>query len=399
MVSLLESRQPGTALQHYRGSTRRRGTRPATGYNRGVPAVAAIPRTAPHAAAIVRERLASQRLTGSVLREPREVVAWFGAVQAQDFPGARWAVALRTKGLTDAAVARAYDAGEILRTHVLRPTWHFVTSADIRWLIALTGPRLISRLAYRHRQLELDPPTVARSRAALIRALDADDLTRREIASVLTRARIRVTPERLGHLLALAELEGVVCSGPLRDRQITYALVERRAPRVPAIDEDEALARLAERYFTSHGPATAADFGWWSGLSVRDARRAIEAAGPALSRDARAGALHRSAARPAQARPAGSSAWLLPNYDEYLVAYKDRTAVLGNTGVDPRDALANTLIVGGVAAGAWRAARRNGSIAIALAPWRRLTRDDLDRVGVAARRYSAFIGQPVEIAR
>lgn len=399
MVSLLESRLPGTALQHYRGSTRRRGTRPATGYNRGVPAVAAIPRTAPHAAAIVRERLASQRLTGSVLREPREVVAWFGAVQAQDFPGARWAVALRTKGLTDAAVARAYDAGEILRTHVLRPTWHFVTSADIRWLIALTGPRLISRLAYRHRQLELDPPTVARSRAALIRALDADDLTRREIASVLTRARIRVTPERLGHLLALAELEGVVCSGPLRDRQITYALVERRAPRVPAIDEDEALARLAERYFTSHGPATAADFGWWSGLSVRDARRAIEAAGAALSRDARAGALHRSAARPAQARPAGSSAWLLPNYDEYLVAYKDRTAVLGNTGVDPRDALANTLIVGGVAAGAWRAARRNGSIAIALAPWRRLTRDDLDRVGVAARRYSAFIGQPVEIAR
>src|SRR5512134_3405850 len=151
---------------------------------------------------ITRLRLRNQRLSGARFSQPEQVVAWLGAVQAQEYGDSKWALALRTRRTSEAAIERALSSGAILRTHVLRPTWHFVAAADIRWLIALSGPRVIARMATRHRQLELDPPTIARSRAALLRALGKGPLTRREIAIVLQQARILVTPERLSHLLA-----------------------------------------------------------------------------------------------------------------------------------------------------------------------------------------------------
>ncbi len=346
---------------------------------------------------VLRERLVNQKLAACAARDPVEIVSWLGAIQAQDFRGATWAIGVRSKRLTEAAVERAYDEGRILRTHVLRPTWHFVAGADIRWLIALTGKRIIARLAYRHRQLELDAPTFARIRSVLGRALATAHLTRREIAVVLRRARIQVTPERLLHLLMVAELEGLLCSGPLRDGQVTYALMDARAPRVPPIDVETALARLAERYFTSHGPATLADFAWWSGLSLRDARSAVEMAGTVLSRDAVIGGLYRRGRRPPRRSHVNPSAWLLPNYDEYLVAYADRTAVLGNHPVHPRDLLSHTVIIDGLALATWRPRQQNGSVSIAVTPRWRLTRDDLERICGAADRYGAFVGRAVDI--
>ena len=349
--------------------------------------------------ALLVERLVNQKLARSTLRDPCEVVSWFGAVQAQDFQGARWAIGLRTRAATDTTVERAFNDGAILRTHVLRPTWHFVVAADIRWLIALTGPRIIARMAWRHRQLELDPQTVRRSRTVLTRALGDGPLTRRDLAGVLQRTRILVTPERLSHLLALAELEGLVCSGPLRDRQFTYALIDHRVPGVPPVAQEEARARLAERYFRSHGPATLADFAWWSGLSMREARSAVEMAGTALSRDALVTGTYRFARSRRRARTVGHSAFLLPSFDEFLVAYKDRSAILGDRSIAPRDVLAQTVIVDGRAAGLWRARRENGSVTIAIDPRRRLPRDVLDRIRDAAARYGAFIGQPVTVER
>jgi hypothetical protein len=343
---------------------------------------------------LISRRLDNQRLARPVPADPRAVVSWFGAMQAQDFPGAKWAVGLRAKTLTDAAVQRAYDEGDILRTHVLRPTWHFVAREDIRWLIGLSGPRLLAGMAWRHRQLELDARTVARSRAALARALEGGDLTRGAIADVLRRARIHVTPERLSHLLLIAELEGLVCSGPVRDRRLTHALMDRRAPAVPAMDRDQALARLAGRYFRSHGPATIADFAWWSGLALRDARSAIEMAGGALAGDAVMAGAGRAVTPAGRLRSRG--AWLLPNFDEYLVAYKDRRAIVGE-GVDPRDTLAHTVLLDGCAIGNWRARRNGAALRIVVAPRRRLTRDDVTRIGRTGRRYAAFLGQPITI--
>jgi hypothetical protein len=346
---------------------------------------------------IIRERLVNQQLASPRFRRPEAIVAWFGGIQAQDFSAAKWAIGLRAAALTDAAVQRAFDDGRILRTHVLRPTWHFVTASDIRWLIALSGPRLQASLVHRQRWLGLDAPTLVRSRRLLARALGSGPLTRRELGAVLERGRIRTTPERLSHLMADAELEGIICSGPVRDRQFTYALMDDRAPRVPTIRQDEALARLAERYFRSHGPATLPDFAWWSGLPLREAKRAVEIAGTAVSREA---VLAAPAAprRPSRSAGNGVVSWLLPNFDEYLVAYKDRSAVFGHHSADPPSTLGFTVIVDGLAIGAWSIRRRSASVSIGVVPWTRLTRRHLNGIRAAAERYSAFLGSPVAIA-
>ena len=333
---------------------------------------------------VVFQRLRRHHLAAPHLRDAAALVSHFGAIQAQDFRGAKWAIGLRTRTLTDEAVERAFNDGAILRTHVLRPTWHFVSANDIRWLIALSGPRVIARMTYRHRQLELDAETVSRSRRAMTRALEMGPLTRREIAAALERARLPITAERLTHLVMLAELDGVICSGPLRGRQFTYTLMEARAPRQPPVERDEAIGRLAGRYFASHGPASVADFAWWSGLSLRESRRAIEIAGNRTER---------------AVRPARPAAWLLPNFDEYLVAYADRSAVHAVGAADPRNTLAPTVIVDGVAAGTWRARHWQESVTIDVSPGRRLSRDEWDRIDNAAGRYGRFVGRPVEITK
>ena len=222
---------------------------------------------------LVRERLRNQSLAVSRLRTPGEVVAWLGAAQAQDYAGAKWALGLRAKGLTDAAVEQAFDEGAILRTHILRPTWHFVAPADIRWMLALSAPRVHAVNAYAYRTFELDAAVLARSRAALERALAGGrQLTRLELAKVLQRAGVQADGPRLAHVMMHAELDAVICSGARRGKQFTYALLEERAPRAKVLPRDEALAELTRRYFASHGPATLRDYVWWSGLTARDAR-------------------------------------------------------------------------------------------------------------------------------
>jgi hypothetical protein len=193
-------------------------------------------------------RLFNQKLLRSDFRSPAEVVRWLGAVQAQDYPAAKWGLALRAPGVSDADVERAFEEGDILRTHVLRPTWHFVAPSDIRWMLSLTGPRVHAAQAYYYRILGLDPKTRRRSRAAVERALRGGAaLTRAELALVLKRHRIAVDGLRLAHLMADAELEGVVVSGPRKGKQFTYALLEERAPGAPDLPREEALAELTLR--------------------------------------------------------------------------------------------------------------------------------------------------------
>ena len=238
-------------------------------------------------ATLVLERLRNQQLAGTTFTTPADLVGWFGAVQSQDYPGARWALGQRIAGgSTDAAIARAFDDGAILRTHVLRPTWHFVTPADIRWLIALTGPRIERVARYYQEAVGLDARLQSRGRSVILRALGAGQhLTRAEIMTALTRARIAVTGEALGHLLFQIEADALVCSGPARGRLLTYALLDARVPAAAPIDRDRALAELARRYFQSHGPATVADYVWWSGQTASDARAGIALARPSLERE------------------------------------------------------------------------------------------------------------------
>jgi len=339
-------------------------------------------------------RLRHQCLTTPRHRTAQQVVAWMGAVQAQDYTGAAWALALRAADLTLADVDRALAAGRILRTHVLRPTWHFVAPADIRWMLALTGPRVQTALRSYDRKLELDATLYVRARTLITAALVGGyALTRAELAEVLHAGGIAATGQRLAHLVMHAELEADICSGPRRGAQFTYALLAERAPRARVLSRDEALAALAERYFRSHGPATVRDFAWWSGLTLADARAA--AADLPVDR----GEVLADAPGPERALGAH---YLLPNYDEYLIAYKDRGAVLeparaGNLGVFTSAEFPHQVVADGRVAGSWRREVGRTSAQVSLrwhqppAPRQRAA------LAAEAARFGQFLGLPCGI--
>jgi hypothetical protein len=347
---------------------------------------------------LLRSRLCNQRLAGP-LAGPADVVRWFGAVQAQDYRGALWGVGQRTRRATEADVERAIAERAIVRTWPMRGTLHFVAPEDVRWMLRHLAPRVVRRAAGRHRELDLDAATFSRSGRLLERALAGGrELTRQEIYQLLARARISPAGQRGIHILGRLAMEGLLCFGPHRGAQPTFVLLEEWVPAAPVLEREPALAELARRYFVSHGPATAADFAWWTGLPVGEARAAIELARPHLvERPAAAGALYRGARSARSAvRPA---ALLLPAYDEYTVAYRDRSAFL-----DPAHAASTSggigspvVAIGGRVAGTW--GRRTGKTSVAL------TATLLAVPGAAARRaltaeaerYGRFVGLPVAL--
>jgi winged helix DNA-binding protein len=349
---------------------------------------------------IVRQRLWNQRLASTEFQQPDEVVAWLGAVQSQDFSGAKWGVGLRGGGLTDADLNHAFDAGLILRTHVLRPTWHFVTPSDIRWMLALTAPRVHARNAPYHRRFGLDSRLIARGRRAIERTLEGGrQLTRVELGTALARAGIALDPMRLVFVIMHAELEAVICSGARRDKQFTYALLDERAPRAPILDRDEALAELARRYFTSHGPATVRDYAWWSGLTMRDARAGVELAKKTLANVVVDGLTCWHAPSTAARRGRGARAYLLPNYDEYLVAHQDRGWVVESRPTAARGAAGHPhhLIIDGKLRGSWKRTFGSRAAGVEIRPYRRLNAADASAVAKAVDRYSRFLGMPVTL--
>lgn len=351
--------------------------------------------------AIVNPRLQSQLLARSGSRDPAGVVAWFGAVQAQEFPAALWALGLRTRdGVTAVGIARAFDRGRILRTHVLRPTWHFVTPADLRWMLHLTAERVRRAVAWSDRRLGLETRAITRATAIIERTLgDRRYATRAELAATLARAGLPTGENRMAHYTMHAELSGIVCSGPRRDRQFTYALLAERAPaprRQPS--RDEALAMLAQRYLQSHGPATVRDFVWWSGLVTADARRGLDAI---QARKMEVGGLAYWTLRQGT-RSGGRAALvhLLPVYDEYTVAYRDRVAVpfgrsLSGPASSPAATFHHTLAIRGRIGGSWRTAGGSGRVAVQVAAPTRLGPAVREALAQAAERYGRFLGAPV----
>ena len=351
---------------------------------------------------VARRRLAAQRLIGAPFADATEVVRAQGAVQAQDYPSAKWALALRCPNATDSVVEQAIADGRILRTHVLRPTWHFVDPSDIRWMLRLTAQRVIARMAPYSRQLELDADTFRRSNAAVTRALrDGRQVTRKELDDVLKGERIRTETPRLAHLLMRAELDGIVCSGARRGKQFTYSLLEERIPSAPSMDRDEALLELTRRYFSTRGPATPQDFAWWSGLTVGDAKRGIDIAGAELRRDEIDGTAYwvtKSVVPPGGVR----TAHLLPNYDEYFIGYRDRGAILELVrGVKPKATLngltAHVIAVDGQIVGGWKRSLKRNGVAVELNPVITLTGAQRKAISIAVERYGAFLGLPVDI--
>lgn len=342
-------------------------------------------------------RMRSQRLSSAPLEDAAAVIRWLGAVQAQEHAVAKWTIGLRAK-VTDAVLERAFEDGAILRTHVLRPTWHFVLPADIRWMLELTAPRVHGQSAHRYRALELDDVVFARSHALLSKALSGGrQLTRTEAQAVLAAGGIDASGQRLAYIMMHAELECVVCSGSLKGKQHTYALFAERAPGAQSLPRDEALAELTRRYFTSHGPATLNDFARWASLTVADVRRAVGALGRALeSMDVDGHTYWFAPGAPPQRRNA-PRAYLLQGYDEYVVAYSDSRRVFDIAGVLPsgptsRPPFTHAIMLDGQIIGHWRRTLKRAALLVEVQLLTKVDRPARVALEEAVARYARFAG-------
>lgn len=309
---------------------------------------------------LLRHRLRAHGLAGAPFTTPDAVVGWMGAMQAQELALAKWSIGQRARSVTEADVDAAIATGAILRTHVLRPTWHFVHPADVRWMLRITAPRIKAAMASTERKIGLDAELVTRSRRAVAAALaNGRHLTRPDLSRVLAEAGVQARGQLLAHLVMHLELDAVICSGTPRNGKQTYALLDERAPEAAELDPDDALAELAARYFTSHGPATLRDFRWWSSLTALQAKRAIDAAGTRLARDGAAGRTCWFAASldlpPVRRSP---TTHLLQLYDEYVIAYTESRDLIAPTVPSFREGgFHGPLIVRGRVAGHWRSFR------------------------------------------
>jgi hypothetical protein len=349
-------------------------------------------------AIILSQRLINQQLVGTKFRQPEDIVVWMGALQAQEYAMAKWAIGLRLGDTKDEIIERAFNEGHFLRTHVLRPTWHFVAPADIRWMLKLTAPRIRRAMAYMDRQLEIDRGVIIKSQKVFTKALQGGHpLRRRDLQTALTRARIAASGPRLAHLLIHAELDQLICSGPRRQRNFTYMLLDERVPPAAALDGDAALAELSRRYFRSRGPASVQDFSWWSGLSVREARRGVDLLGTELAIEVING---RELVRSSKTAPRPRNirfTCLLPDYDEYGIAYKDRTALFEVADLTRQIAYNRMIIIDGRIAGSWKRSEEKTDVVVEAVLFRPLTGPRQQALTKAGERFGKFLQRPVRL--
>lgn len=352
---------------------------------------------------LVPRRLHTQRLAGPPFEAPEHAVSWLCAVQSQDYGPAKWSVAQRAVGVSDAEFDRAFNDGRILRTHVLRPTWHFVHPTDIGWMLDVTGPRVQVLNAHMYRQVELDEKELSRCTNLIVKALRGGNyLTRKGMKELLEKAGAVTEGFRAAYILMNAELNGVICSGPLDGRQHTYALLEERAPSARSLSPDDALAELIVRYYTSHGPATVKDLRSWASLTIADIKRGLEMVAPRLEHEEIDGVTYWFSAAGSARKIASPTVHLLQAYDEYVMGYSESRNALDLSGVgrSQPEAPAFNLIVllDGQFAGRWKRTIRRDSVIIETSLHRPFNAVQTRALQRAAEGYGEFLGVPAVLA-
>lgn len=341
-------------------------------------------------------RLLSQQLSNPKFDTPKDLVQWMGAIQAQNYTMVKWAVGIRLKSATIESVEEALQRGEIVRTHVMRPTWHLVAAEDIRWMLKLSARRIKSAYGSIGKELEITESLYCRCNSLIEKILEGNkSLTKEEIGIELNKVGIICDPHRLTHFIIRAEAEGIVCNGIDKGNKQTYALLEERIAPAKELNKDEALAKLADRYFRSHSPASQNDFVWWSGLSIKEARQAIGSIEPVLTTDKFASQdlfVHQSWSEDVTS---GNVLHFLPSYDEYLISYKDRTTVM------PREhhpKAFNTfgifypvIAYNGKIIGNWKKSIKKGDITFETSFFEKNQHIDKELIQQAEDRYKAFI--------
>lgn len=350
--------------------------------------------------------IAEYRLYNQHIAQPRHpdvaaALTWMGAVQGQDYPGAKWSLGLRTPGSTDADVEQAISDKKIVRTWVMRGTLFLVPAADVRWMTELCRPRVMAQMAPRFAELELDEATIQHSSAVLVNALAGGlQLTRKALFEVLESHGISTAGQRGIHLLHRASLDGLLCQGTVENNNPSFMRIDEALSGARTLPRDEALALLAQRYFTSRGPATLQDFAWWLGLPMADARAGLEAVKSQLVETVIDGVSYWMP--PPTMTPQPDPAYAPPGFDEYLLGYKVRDAVLdsqhankvcpGKNGV-----FFPTMVLGGRMVGVWKRTVKRGALVIDPQPFVPLSDEDMAAFSAAAQRFGEFWGMPVVV--
>jgi hypothetical protein len=351
---------------------------------------------------IAEIRLSNQKIAGSEYTTAGDLVRWMGAVQAQDYAMAKWAIGARLVKSTEEEIDAALSSGELIRMHLMRPTWHLVPAADVRWMLDLTAPRIRSGMKGRHRQLGITDAVVKKSNTVIEKALvKHTSLTKEELAAEFERAGLRTDENRFWHLVLCAELDGIVCNGPLRGNKQTFALLAERVPEKMGFTREESLAELARRYFTSHGPATVRDFAWWSGLSLTDAKQGAERIRTDFITE-QAGPDKYWFRNPGPGRiPLNPLVRLLPAYDEFLIAYADRSAslpeALNRKTVSVNGIFRPVIVVNGQVAGIWKRTVVKDRVLVECSVFKPLTKQQRALAETEVQRYGRFLQREVGV--
>ena len=343
-------------------------------------------------------RLHNQQITNTTFQSPKELVGWMGAMQAQDYNQAKWAIGVRLPHLTEQQIESAFNQGDFIRTHLMRPTWHFVSADDIYWLLELTAPQIKSAMKARNRDLKLTEIVFKKSQEILAKILEGNQaLTRERISHYLNQAGISTDENRLSHILMEAEIDGIVCSGGIQGKKHTHTLLAERVPVKKQLTKDEALALLAKKYFTSHGPASLPDFVWWSGLPASDARKALEMNKSTLISETIGTDTYWFADNINTSSSLPDSAYLLPAFDEYLISYKNRSAVI--TANDHPKAISSNgifrpvVLVNGKISGLWKRTIIKNTIIIETEHFRPHNKTEEHLISKASEAFRHFSGK------
>lgn len=345
-------------------------------------------------------RLAHQHLTATPDHTPLAVVQWLGAVQAQDYRQALWAIGVRLAAATLMQVENAIEQGTILRTWSQRGTIHFVPAQDAKWMLKLCATKVLAAQGRRQAQLELTSDIIAHCGTLLTAALvGGRRLTRAEVFHQLQEHGIATTAQRGYHILCHLSQAGLLCIGPMQGSEQTFVLLDEWVPQSRTLTPDEALIELVWRFFASHGPATEADFARWSGLTLRETRVGLAENGSRLVSDVQDGVRYWQTDAASPVPSAENHLHLLPGFDEYFLGYGDRSALIedqhapkvvpGNNGI-----FKPVMVDGGQIVGTWHSRVRRQAVELTLSPF--ATIDQLEqRVQAATARYGTFLGLPI----
>jgi|SRR6185312_9241971 len=353
---------------------------------------------------ILHQRLVNQQIAVHRFSKAGELVQWLAAIQAQDYAMAKWAIGCRLEGITDPEVEKEFNEGRILRTHLLRPTWHFVSPKDIRWMLKLTAPKIKMFTKKHHQDLGIDAGILKRSKKIIEKTMKGEGpLTRKEIQQALTGSHIKTNENRLGFLLMDAELDGLICSAGRRGKQFVYGLLDEMLPDYRIPEGDEAIALLAGRYFTGHGPATVPDFAWWSGLSLKEINRTLPGMKSVLLSENIGGQTYWFSKTMKEIADKPKGCYFLPAFDEYLIGYKDRSHSLDPafaTGVLSSNGIFNPVILEkGKTVGTWKRREQRSGLLIDLFPLSSSVALPQRGIAIAIKKYCRFAGREGRIVK